>query len=105
LLYLSDARRRIIDTDSIDPLETFGRDTPLPRRPENSVLHKIVSDKLPAFLDHAEQTSGGLRFPRFVIDELRYLLDCGEVGRGNVTVTRGPARLHHGYKSFYPPTC
>jgi len=53
-----------------------------PRRPEDSILHRIVGDNLPAFLDHAEQASGGLRFPRFVVDELTNLLSCGRIRRG-----------------------
>jgi hypothetical protein len=53
-----------------------------PRKPENSVLRKIVRENLHAFLDQAEQASGGHRFPRFVIDELQDLLGCGDIRRG-----------------------
>lgn len=53
-----------------------------PRKPENSVLHKIVRENLQSFIDQAEQVSGGHRFPRFVIDELQDLLGCGEIRRG-----------------------
>jgi hypothetical protein len=53
-----------------------------PRRPENSILHRVVRENLPAFLDQAEQASNGLRFPEFVLKELDDLLTCGDFRRG-----------------------
>jgi hypothetical protein len=53
-----------------------------PRNPEDSVIRKVVAENLDTFLDRAEETSGGFRFPTFVIDELKELLRCGDIRRG-----------------------
>lgn len=53
-----------------------------PRKPENSVIHRVIAENLPSFLEQAEQSSGGQHFPAFVVNELRELVSCGDYGQG-----------------------
>ncbi|MBI4705517.1 MAG: hypothetical protein HY744_30860, partial [Deltaproteobacteria bacterium] len=55
----------------------------LPRRPEQTVLYQLVRDNLEPFLEHArEHYDKGL--PRYVEQELRGYLRCGDFDRGFV---------------------
>jgi hypothetical protein len=52
-----------------------------PRRPTETVLHGLVRQHLESFLDHTrEHYEGGL--PRYVEQELRAYLACGDFSRG-----------------------
>jgi hypothetical protein len=53
-----------------------------PRKPENSVIHRVIAENLPSFLEQAEQSSGGQHFPAFVVNELREMVSCGDYGQG-----------------------
>jgi hypothetical protein len=54
-----------------------------PRRAEDTVLHKIVSEHLDEFIAHAEK-SYQRPLPRYVVSELRGLLKCGRLEEGFV---------------------
>jgi hypothetical protein len=47
------------------------------RKPENSVLYRVISENLETFLAQARQSEDGRGFPAFVENELRRYLDCG----------------------------
>jgi Transposase zinc-binding domain/Putative transposase len=53
------------------------------RRPEHSVLHRLLSEHFPAFRERAEE-HGGL--PRFVEREVQEYLRCGDLDYGCVLV-------------------
>jgi hypothetical protein len=53
-----------------------------PRKPESSVIHRVIAENLSSFLDQAEQASKGQHFPAFVIDELKGLVSCGDYRQG-----------------------
>ncbi len=53
-----------------------------PRKPENSIIHRVIAENLSSFLDQAEQASNGQHFPAFVIDELKGLVSCGDYRQG-----------------------
>ena len=46
------------------------------RRPEKTVLYRIVQQHLESFLEHAHQSSGQ-RLPKYVENEFRRYLECG----------------------------
>lgn len=56
------------------------------RRPEDTVLHRILRAHWPAFLERAEE-AGGL--PKFVVREFEEYLDCGLLERGLVHLRCG----------------
>jgi hypothetical protein len=55
-----------------------------PRRPEESVLYRVVAENLESFL--ARQQERGRVVPRFVEHDLRSFLDCGILERGFIRV-------------------
>ena len=55
-----------------------------PRRPEETVLYKVVAENIESFL-HRQQERGRV-VPRFVERELRAFLDCGILARGFIRV-------------------
>jgi len=56
----------------------------LPRRPEQTVLYRVVADSLETFLARAREQ--GRRVPRFVEREFRRFLDCGIPAHGFLRV-------------------
>jgi hypothetical protein len=54
------------------------------RVPEDIVLYGVVSNELPTFLSHAEQS--GRSVPAFVERELSRYLECGILAYGSVRV-------------------
>ncbi len=52
------------------------------RRPEETVLYRVLRDHLATFLERVSDTS----LPGFVVRELRDFLDCGQLDRGFVRV-------------------
>jgi hypothetical protein len=60
------------------------RATYRPRRPEETLLHRVVIEHLPTFAAR-EQGRGG-RLPRFVDRELSKFVRCGILGYGFVRV-------------------
>jgi hypothetical protein len=56
----------------------------LPRRPEESVLYRVVAENLESFL--VRQQERGHVVPRFVEHDLRSFLDCGILERGFIRV-------------------
>jgi len=56
-----------------------------PRRPEETILYQVLAEHLETFLARidADETRAGL--PRFVVRELRALLDCGVLAHGFVS--------------------
>ena len=55
-----------------------------PRRPEESVLYRVVAENLETFL--SRQHERGRTVPRFVERELRSFLDCGVLANGFLRV-------------------
>jgi hypothetical protein len=55
-----------------------------PRRPEESVLYRVVAENLESFLTF--QQKRGRVVPRFVENDLRDFLDCGILERGLIRV-------------------
>ncbi len=55
-----------------------------PRRPEGSVLYRVVAENLESFL--ARQQDRGRVVPKFVENDLRDFLDCGILERGFIRV-------------------
>ena len=58
----------------------------VPRRPHETVLYRLVKENGDDFLRHARETYDG-RLPRYVEDELRGYLRCGDFSRGFVHAT------------------
>ena len=56
------------------------------RRPEDTVLHRVLRARWPAFLERAEE-AGGL--PKFVVREFEEYLTCGLLERGLVHLRCG----------------
>jgi hypothetical protein len=52
------------------------------RKPENSVLHRVIRENLETFLAQARQSEDGRGFPAYVENELRRYLN-GKSKRGN----------------------
>jgi hypothetical protein len=55
-----------------------------PRRPEESVLYRVVAENLESFL--ARQQERERVVPKFVENDLRDFLDCGILERGFILV-------------------
>jgi len=64
--------------------EGYGRAraTYVRRRPEDTVLHRVVREHLETFLAEARRRGDGTGVPRFVEKELREFLGCGVLARG-----------------------
>ena len=56
------------------------------RRPEDTVLHRVLRTHWPALLERADE-AGGL--PKFVVREFEEYLDCGQLERGLVHLRCG----------------
>jgi hypothetical protein len=56
-----------------------------PRRPQETVLYGLVKEHLDAFLQHARESYAG-PLPKYVVDEFRGYLGCGDFSRGFVHV-------------------
>ena len=52
------------------------------RKPENSLLHRVIRENLETFLVQVEQSDDARGFPKFVERELRGYLECGDLHRG-----------------------
>jgi hypothetical protein len=46
------------------------------RRPEKTVLYRVIQQHLESFLEHAPESSGK-RLPKYVENEFRRYLECG----------------------------
>jgi hypothetical protein len=57
----------------------------VPRRPDESVLFALVKEHLEDFLRYARESYAG-PLPRYVVDEFRAYLECGDFSRGFVHV-------------------
>ena len=57
--------------------------TYLPREPHATVLYRLVKEHGEEFLRYARESYDG-RLPRYVLEELRRYLGCGDFGRGFV---------------------
>ena len=55
-----------------------------PRRPEESVLYRVVAENLEFFLSRQQERERVV--PRFVENDLRDFLDCGILERGFIRV-------------------
>jgi len=53
-----------------------------PRKPEDSLLHKIVAENLSTFLRDIRSKPEGNGLPSFVIKELEKFIDCGIIRKG-----------------------
>jgi hypothetical protein len=62
------------------------------RRPETTVLHRVVRENLATLLAAAEDGFGGAALPRFVRDELQEFLTCGLLCRGLARLRCGECR-------------
>jgi len=51
------------------------------RRPEKTVLYRIIQQHLESFLEHAHESSGK-RLPKYVENEFRRYLECGVHAHG-----------------------
>ncbi len=58
------------------------RSTYVRRRPEDTVLHRVLREHLETFLTEARRRGDGTGLPRFVERELREFLSCGVLARG-----------------------
>jgi hypothetical protein len=58
------------------------RSTYVRRRPEDTVLHRLVREHLETFLAEARLRGGGEGLPIFVEREFREFLSCGVLARG-----------------------
>ena len=58
------------------------RSTYVRRRPEDTVLHRVVREHLETFLAEARLRGGGEGLPAFVEREFREFLSCGVLARG-----------------------
>jgi hypothetical protein len=58
------------------------RSTYIRRRPEDTVLHRVVREHLETFLAEAQRRDGGDGLPAFVEREFRECLSCGVLARG-----------------------
>ena len=57
----------------------------VPRQPQETVLYALVKEHLAAFLQHAGESYAG-PLPKYVVDEFRSYLGCGDFARGFVHV-------------------
>ena len=57
----------------------------VPRQPHETVLYGLVSKHLEAFLAHARESYAG-PLPKYVVDEFRAFLGCGDFAQGFVYV-------------------
>jgi hypothetical protein len=69
------------------------------RRPEESVLYKVVQENLATFLEVAALRSGGKSLPTYVRQEFERYLDCGILANGFARV-RCPACGHDEVVAF-----
>ena len=59
----------------------------VPRQPQETVLYALVKEHLDAFLQHAGESYAG-PLPKYVVDEFRSYLGCGDFSRGFVPPSR-----------------
>ena len=57
----------------------------VPRQPQETILYALVKEHLDAFLQHARESYAG-PLPKYVVDEFRSYLACGDFSRGFVHV-------------------
>jgi predicted RNA-binding Zn-ribbon protein involved in translation (DUF1610 family) len=71
-------------SDSLRCADGLGRarSTYVRRRPEDTVLHRVVREHLETFLAEARLRGGGEGLPGFVERELREFLTCGVLAEG-----------------------
>lgn len=73
-----------------------------PRRPQQSVLHRVVREHLETFLAQGrEQSESGEGYPYYVEKELRDYLLCGDMSRGFTRVRCGAC----GHELLLPFSC
>ncbi len=64
------------------------------RKPENTVLHEVVREHLPTFLDAAKaRDPDGRGLPKYVSQALKRYLDCGILQKGFARVWCPKCRL------------
>jgi len=73
-----------------------------PRRPQQSVLHRVVREHLETFLAQGrEQSESGEGYPYYVEKELRDYLSCGDLSRGFARLRCGTC----GHELLLPFSC
>ncbi len=73
-----------------------------PRRPQQSVLHRVVREHLESFLaDGRERSESGEGYPYYVEKELRDYLSCGDLSRGFARLRCGTC----GHELLLPFSC